>query len=422
MQGDLSFPSGFPLFGAILQCIGVEPTVSLQLVSMIGFLLSGYWFYQLLLLWVPGAPMHTRVLYLCLFFSAPAMVKAGVVAMSDMLSLAFSLGATHAGLRSLETRRGAAWAALLAGLAILCRFAVAGWMIPLGIGVGCHLLKHRQWASIIGSVGVLCLILGLHIWIKAPTETINYSNHTLDGWSLVNLFKRSFSIADGHVNYSLPNGLWVLSVLCQPGLFILVPGLFFLFKRTDLLLPFRHIILACIISYSILLGGFPAQSLRLLLPLWSMVLLMMYPSFDRFICYGFYFAAKWTRLVLLAAALIQIIGISLQLRPIVWRAKQERLMAESIKKNVPDGAILYGIDYDVAMHNYLPWLQHRNLWEKQYPVFERGSYWVINPSKLAKQWANKNPMLNWTQANQQYRLIEVSSLPEGWALYKAEDY
>jgi hypothetical protein len=420
--GDYSFPSGFPFFAALLQVVGIGPALSLQMVSFLGLGLSAYWFYALLLRWMPGAHLRSKLLFVGLFLSAPVLVKATVVSMADMLALAFALGATNSGLNSIENNKGAVWAALLGALSVLCRFALAGWILPLSIAAGWQLLKNRQWSSVLGALAMLGLVFSLHVWIKLPVEMLFTKSQLMSDWTPLNALRRTFSTIDGHLFYTLPNGVWLLSVSCHPGLFLFCPGLFFLFKRTDLMLPIRHVLLACMLGYAVVIVAYPMQNLRFLLPLWAMFLLMLFPAFDRFASYGFYFFAKFTRLLLISSIFVQCAGIIWIMRPVISRSKHEQTMAASIKAQVPEGSVLYGMDYDVAMRNYLPKLQHRNVWVQNYERFEVGSYWLFSPSRLEKQWAGRNPMLNWDEANRQHRLILLCDLSDGWNLYKSVDY
>jgi hypothetical protein len=116
--------------------------------------------------------------------------------------------------------------------------------------------------------------------------------------------------------------------------------------------------------------------------------------------------------------IIQIADTTLLLRPMLHRSQQEQHAAAQISAVVPDHAILYAFDLDVALKSYLPDLQYRNLWEQRYPNFELGAYVLFNEAKLAKQWAGKNPMLNWEQLNATYTLDTVQDIGDSWLLYR----
>lgn len=200
----------------------------------------------------------------------------------------------------------------------------------------------------------------------------------------------------------------------------MLPGLLLLFKRTDVALSSRRVLLICLVFYLFFLCGFTRQNLRFLMPAYVVLLVLLFPAWDRFFAYGSYFFKKLTFGLLGLALLLQTVGIVWTLRPVLKRHNLERTTAEVLKQHLEPDDVLYGFDLDVAMRTYLPEVQHRNLWIQVYPTFEPGAWVLFNEPRLREQWKGKNPMINWQALEASGRLKAVQEMPEGWTLYRLE--
>lgn len=133
-------------------------------------------------------------------------------------------------------------------------------------------------------------------------------------WSFLNLFRRSFN----DVHYWLPNCMYVLTPWCHIYFFVLLPVLFAILRKTDFYLATKKILATGLIFYALLIGGLPVQNPAWLLPAYVVVLLLMFPAWDRFIAYGFYFLKiHWMYLALGIAAIVQIVATALLLFGII---------------------------------------------------------------------------------------------------------
>jgi hypothetical protein len=97
--------------------------------------------------------------------------------------------------------------------------------------------------------------------------------------------------------------------LCHWEFYVLLPLFFVLSKKTDLYLPEKRILLGGLWAYMLLLMGVPEQNIRYLLPIWVIVLLLLFPAFDRFVSYGALYAKNAMTTLLLIGWLAQIAGI-----------------------------------------------------------------------------------------------------------------
>lgn len=87
----------------------------------------------------------------------------------------------------------------------------------------------------------------------------------------------------------------------HPGFCLLLPGLFLLFKKTDLRLSSKKVLLGLLFCSMIATGGLAQPQLADLLPAYAIGLLLLFPAWDRFFSYGFYFFPRlaWGILILL---------------------------------------------------------------------------------------------------------------------------
>jgi hypothetical protein len=270
---------------------------------------------------------------------------------------------------------------------------------------------------LLAAIGVFAVALLPHFWLKSGGTENPIGHSMLQHWSAGNFFHRTFSNENGLVNYSFPNIAFLLFPIAHPAFCLVLPGMFFLFKKTDLVLPAKKLLLACIGAYLILLGGMPHQNLRHLLPAYVLLLLLLFPAWDRFYCYGYIFFRRLTRGLLAGALVLQLVCLSMYLTPTISRSHLEKTIAVRLKTAIPPDATLYAFDLDVALRSYLPELQFRNLWERRYVEFPTGAYVLFNEA-LRPQWQGQNPILNWDNLKTNYSLVLKAELPDGWNLWE----
>lgn len=418
--GDYQFGAGYPLAGAILNFLIPSSIVALQVVTWLSAALAVYFFSSSNRLLSHGAHQRSRLLFALLFISTPIFLRSSVSVMSDTMALALLLGAVRFGLEASETYRvkTATLAAFLAVLAAITRPAVAGLLLPIGLWVFWELYRNRRWWAILASA--LAALAGLlpHVWARLPLNGGWQGSSLLGQWSLWHLVSRNMESLSGSHAYFLPNGLFVLSPLFHIGFFLLLPALFFLFKKTDVYLAEKRVLLVGIGAYLLLIGGLPEQSIRYLLPVWAVGLLVLFPAWDRFVCYGFYFTKKYTTLLLIAMVVVQLAGTAYYLRSLWQRNQFETRMATQLRPQLSTGSVLYAMDVDIALRSYLPDVEYRNLWVTTYDSFPAGSYVLFNEPLLSRQWTGMNPMINWEKMHEKGMPKAVDTLEGGWILRK----
>lgn len=418
--GDAEFAGGYPLIGALLRFFTSDSILALQLVSWLAAALGLWIFERLLTLLAPGARADSRWAFVGLgVVLSPMFFRAGLTSMSDGLGLLLLLAAFFFGLRAFENSRttDAIWAAAFAVLAVSTRFSLAAPLLPLAIALAYFLFSRKKYFAVAGAVCVGSLALLPHFWLKAGGAENPFGHSMLQHWSVGNFFQNTFVNENGLSRYALPNILYLLFPLAHPAYCLTLPGLFLLFKKTDLALPAKKILLICLAAYLLLLGGLPHQNLRYLLPAYAMLLLLLFPAWDRFYCYGFVFFRRLTIGILASVLVLQIFFCAKNLRHAIARNRLETTVAEKLKAVLPPNATLFAFDLDVALRNYLPGIRFQNLWEHRYTEFPARSFVLFNES-LRPQWQGQNPILNWDFLRENYPLERRVELPEGWGLWE----
>lgn len=420
--GDSEFAGGYPLSTALLRFLLGDAVWAMQVISWVAAAMAAWIMERLLDLLTPGVRAESRWAGVGLgMIFAPMFLRAGLSSMSDALGLAFVLAAFYFGLRAFENMRlkDLLFAAVFAAFALSTRYALAALLLPLALLLAGYFTLQKKWLALVVALCAFTLAMLPHFWLRGFEAGMPFGHSMLQHWSLENFFHRTFSNENGLSQYTLSNILFLAFPWMHPAFCLVLPGLFFLFKRTDLVLPEKKILLACIITYLILLGGLPHQNLRHLLPAYVLLLLVFFPAWDRLYCYGFLFFKRITAVVLAGALTIQVFFCIHYLAPVISRNRLELEVAAELKEILPPGAQVYAFDLDAAMGTYLPEVHFINLWERNYPDFPEGAYVLFN-EELRTQWKDQNPILNWDRLNAAHRLILCKELPKGWRLWKIQ--
>lgn len=285
-----------------------DALLALQLISWMSFALSAWLMLRILRLLSPGSRADSRLVFLGLgFVLAPVFLQTGMMPHREALGLSLSLAAFYYGLRLLEQQRGkdALGAAIFISLAVSVQISLIALLLPLALIIARFLMNRGKWRWLIGALlaGSACL-LPLW-WLNSGFFVLPFQGFSIN-WSPAHFFQNSFQLDNGQLQYLLPNILYLLFPLLHPGFFLLLPGLFLMAKKTDLLLSTKKALLICISAYLLLLGGLPLQSLPLLLPAYALLLLLVFPAWDRLYCYGFHFFERLTWWVLGLVLLVQL--------------------------------------------------------------------------------------------------------------------
>jgi len=260
----------------------------------------------------PGAYTKSRWTYgiLAMLFSPCFLwAMAGLEGARTPASLAFALAALFFSLRALEQERSrdAPVFAIFSALAIFLWIDLAALLVLPAVALLLELGRRRQWAWATSVVllffavfGVMCY---LNNWSRPPAPI-------WQDWSVFNFFKSTFVGGGQTVSYTLPNIAYVFFPLVHPGFCLMLPALFLLFKKTDIRLYSKRILALSLLIFLVYQGGLPLQNVANLLPGYLILLLLLFPAWDRFFAYGLYFYPRLAYALMTLAVVCQILFLS----------------------------------------------------------------------------------------------------------------
>lgn len=398
---------GYATLGAVLLWLGVpSAALALQLVSAFGLAALGAC--VALCGRGPGAPWFAL---LCVLLP-PALMRAGVLAMSDIAALACAAGALLCWLQFRDARAPALALgfALAAGGAILIR-PVCGLLLLLPALDGARLLLvHRQWAALAGALGV-----GLGaLWLLSlspgwrPHEMAQTQH--LAQWSLANWTARAVTTPDGTLAHPVPNLAFALTLLGRPGhwpLLILLP-----FARpADLVEAVPVILLGTALLFLLFVAGAPTQSARHLMPAHLPVALLLWPAWRR----ALHWLRSWARPAVMGLAVILLALLPRALAPLLDQSRFEREVARALQgKEAP---VLYTFSLTPALKGRGVALPLHDLWTPLGAI-QPGALVLFNPEALSGQWEGTPVLQNWDRLGSEHRLILLQQLDRGWRLWR----
>lgn len=234
----------------------------------------------------------------------------------------------------------------------------------------------------------------------------------ISNWSPMNYFKSSFSTSDGQFSYTLPNIFYIFTVVLHP-LFIFT-GIFILYFNINKQGGLPKIWNYAGIAYLLLIAGLPLQNMRLLFPIFPLLMIQMYPGYEEMMRRV---RRKKQKLALffIATAIQLFIAIKVIL-PIYYNQQEELSIAKELKTR-PEST-LYTFNIGSALKNYDVPQEIINTWNLKHPLISGGSLFLYNPIRFQEQFRNTDPDKIYRNLKQETRLMYIKTLPNGWELYR----
>jgi 4-amino-4-deoxy-L-arabinose transferase-like glycosyltransferase len=415
--GEYFWPVYYPFVGSILKIIIPSTSLVLQLISAFSLLTALLYIKKTINLVLPSGSKIINGYLILFFLLSPMLFRMGFLCMSDMLSLLFTVLALYHYLQYFSTKNVSSlyFAMLFTLLAVLTRYASFVLLLPFGIYLAFSLLKTRKhYVHLMGLLLVSAVVILPHYYLKSQNPIAFLKHDWLQDWALVNFCKRSFVTVDGWSTNVLPNVFYAFSNAFHPRFFCLgIPFIIMAFAQKPKV-KFFWVLLSSYLLYSFFLAGIPFQNNRFLVLSFPILLVLLFPAF-LYAC-EISILKKYRKLFFLALLVLNFSLCLYGLKPILERNTFEKKMVSAI--TAYQNNILYSFDVDVALQGRQLKFEYRNLWVKEYPSFEENALVLFHPTKFAKQWDNKNPMINWNHLNTNYQLEWLKKCPDGWNLYK----
>ena len=94
----------------------------------------------------------------------------------------------------------------------------------------------------------------------------------------------------------------------------------------------------------------------------------------------------------------------------------EQRVAIMVKKQPP--TTLYTFELNPSLESYGADHQVINLYHEPITTFSQGELLLVNPSKWEFQWKDRNPMINWVYAQENFEVELLGRDESGWELYR----
>jgi hypothetical protein len=174
------------------------------------------------------------------------------------------------------------------------------FFFPLVAGLLYILGKKKSGKSWLATLVVLAFSLWLHL------DFYLLSLYSLD-WSWAHYLNPTNW--PGHPEWfkKMPQVLLILSPILHPGFCLLLPVLFALSKKTDWVLSSKRLLIGSLVIYLLGISGLPEIGADHLLPAYLLVLLLLFPAWDRFVSYGRFFFPRLALFLLSILALCQVV-------------------------------------------------------------------------------------------------------------------
>jgi len=162
---------------------------------------------------------------------------------------------------------------------------------------------------------VTAILLAALLWVfrhwerpLRPGDHLKLGGTTAGTVLLMGIMPEGFrGMVPALTSYSWDDILYLFSPLMHPWFLLPLPLIFWLFRRTDVYRAPQRVLLLLVVVSSLLAAGIEPRTHEALLPAFCCLLLLFFPTWDRFISYGFYFAKeKWMYPILGGLLLLQL--------------------------------------------------------------------------------------------------------------------
>jgi len=233
-------------------------------------------------------------------------------------------------------------------------------------------------------------------------------------WSIMNWFKSGFHGINGYQSYHQPNIIYVFYNFFHPAyLFCGIVFLFFL-KKQDFSTLVSKWLLFSILVYALFLAGFDSQNMRFLILSFPLVLILLFPAFERLV--GFLIRKKLFYGVMVCIFLLQIIFAGYSFTSVYNSNKNDRDIVKAIQ--VYPGKTVYTFEVDGIIQAYQLHNKSVNIWYKPITSIQPNSLLVLNPDKIRTQFKGQIVEQNLELIFKKGHPVLIRSFNDGINLYQ----
>jgi hypothetical protein len=419
---DFAWPIGYPLLGAILSFTGWSIPFSLQLISCLSFSGTLIFVKKILKEIYPDSSEGQLLNYILLLgLLSPYYVRSSMLTTPDVLtSCSVIAGIYWIGKYVISGRR----MDLLLGTLIFAWAFFVRYVSAL-LALVSALFVLQRWSRLDRNTKHLLIILIPLVIILMGTLFAGdlkkaFEHGALEFWSITNFFNKTFATDQGYSDYFLPNIVYIFYPFVHYGFTLLgIPLLLITILQRPWKIKFLQIVILSYFAYGFFVAGINAQNTRYLLPLFPLVLILCFYGYTEIVKIPVFVRFKSWIVTLLV--ITQVLLCAFSFRSIFKRNALEQEMAIVLNNTKQEVDLLYSFDIDIALKSRGIPFRVINLWQKPLDAFEPGALVLFNEEKFARQWKDKNPMINWDMLNEKYHMTMVCEFQNQWKLYRIED-
>ncbi len=244
----------------------------------------------------PGVYARSRYLYVFVALALSPAFWAAMAALPSLLGAAgLMLWAVVFFARAMDTGRWGWTLAFILAAMLTARLSLLLALVcaPLALVLLAEYPRGR-----LGAIAVF--VVGAAGWVWGRPEALLSFEAALAAWSL-----RYFFIKPD----AAPNAAVLWQPLAHPFFCLPLPALLLLFKKTDVGLYTRRALVFSLAAMLLYFSGLHALTPVQLLPAYILLLLLLFPAWDRFFAYGGYFFPRLTLVLVGLAVAGQVLAL-----------------------------------------------------------------------------------------------------------------
>ncbi len=411
--GPLRLSLLFPAIGGLLALIAPVQE-ALQFITLASLVVSAYLFEKIIQVQFKTGMRQARVYSFLFLLLSPFLLRIAFTDMSDMPALCLLLAAWYAFVR-LEENYSVFFLSLFTAAscsAVMTRYGAFLLLLPPGFRIIQKYIRRISLRDILLTVAPLFLFSLPYLLLHNNPFRLGLEHPWATEWSPLNFLRSSFTNSNGNYHYTVQNIIYAFLSFFHPGFLFCGVLLVFYYRSINLTNTLNRILIISLVLYAFLLAGIPFQNLRFPILAFPFFLLLVFPVYMQ-VSSMIKFNPIW---LTTGIVLIQLGLFTKAFIPFYNSNKQERLIAMDCQAYPIHRLFTFSISGALAFYN--PEYTITDLWEHKLDSVPPNSYLLFNKDAFEKEYAGKNPMINYDFITKNYKLTTLKQWPDGWTLYE----
>ncbi len=413
----MAIPVNYSVYGAFLSGL-VGSSFALPLLSLLALLVATHYFCKMLLLVFPQYSDTIPIFALVFFVLSPTVLKASVLAMTDMTCLAFVLAGFYYGLhywKAAEAKHLLV-VVLCFATAFMVRYIVAPLLlIPTLVSIYYFFkYRHFKWLPLVALMVLLAFLPQL--LIRQGDFFSFLGDKGISLWSVKHLFQSKFEADVAQAQYKSINLLFVLKNWWHPSYLLLGTPFLFFVRKIDFKEQAIKIGVLMVFLYAFYLGGISFQNNRYLLLSFPFILLLFFPAFNRLL--ALVKNSKIRPILWTGLCILQLGMFGYLLEKLIKFNQQEKRIAAQLNAQVDKASTIYTLGLEGPLRSYTPH-QINSLWGAPIEHIDPSNTYLMFHEQMTRSLLlDASVWQNYDYLNQHHELNPIQSFDNGFVLYE----